>query len=160
MRDEMADLLNPNFSRREADRQVGRAALPGPDDPYQAAGSGDGKETPLLVLVTRRPPYHAFEYPHIGNLVWDTTPDGEIFRFVYSGFEPKRVAVHGDGLMRIWHQIGLRQIPWIRQADRDFRPAGARSKEPVITRLEVTDWVRPRPQAQEVAGALEVLEEA
>jgi hypothetical protein len=152
---ETAEIINASFYRRDAAGAEKKAALPGEDDPYRAAGNGGGDEIAVLVLVTPRPPYHFFEYPHIGNLLWDETPAGEVIRFVYSGFEPKLVLVHGEGLLRLCHQIGLRQIPWIRQADRDFRPAGARSNEPVITRFEVTDWVRPKPQAVELARALE-----
>jgi hypothetical protein len=144
-----------------------RAALPGPDDPYEAAGSADPHETPLLVVIMGkehfqpgRKPYYAFEYAHIGNLEFEITHVGNAFHFVYSGFQPKLILVYGDDVLRIWHQIGTRQIPWIREADRDFRPAGARSDKPIITKVEVFDWARPKPQAEELAKAREAYEEA
>ena len=52
-------------------------------------------------------------------------------------------------------------IPWIRQADRDLRPAGAaKSGEPVITKIEVYDWARPKPEAEKLNKALEAYQEA
>jgi hypothetical protein len=154
--------LTPSMYRRnERAANQQKAALPSPDDPYEASGTGDAHEQPVLVLIMGAPPYHAFEYVHVQNVVWDVTPGGEeVIRFVYAGFEPKRAAVYGDDLLRMWHQIVLRQIAWIRVARRDFRPVGAASAGPVITRIEVTDWTRPRPQAEDLVKALEEFEEA
>jgi hypothetical protein len=56
--------------------------------------------------------------------------------------------VHGRNLLRICDYIGLRRMQWIRQADRDFRAADdVESSEPIITRIEVTDWMRLEPKA-------------
>ena len=53
---------------------------------------------------------------------------GQCFRFVIADLQPKLVTVHGRNLLRICDYIGLRRMPWIRQADRDFRPGdGART---------------------------------
>ena len=50
-------------------------------------------------------------------------------------------------------------MPWIRQADRDFRPAnGIEDKEPFITRIEVEDWKRPREQVESLSEVLDVHE--
>jgi hypothetical protein len=144
------------------------AALPGEDDPYRAAGTPENGEIPALVAIMGREgfqpggtPYYDFEYVHISNLEFGITHAGQMFRFVYSGFQPKLVIVYGDALLRMWHYIGKHRMPWIRQADRDLRPAGAgKSKEPVITKIEVYDWTRPKPQAEELAKAREAFEEA
>ena len=132
------------------------AALPGEDTPYQAAGMANTHECNLLVVILGkdgfRPghiPYHGFEYPHIGNLKFGFTEAGYLFRFIYSGPEPEEVILHGegDGVLRIWHQIGERQIPWIRMAERDFRPAGAAADAPIFTSISVRPW-KPGPTAE------------
>jgi hypothetical protein len=168
MPDNARPLRPEPFARATAGTPGRSAALPGEDDPYQAAGHADGHEVPLLVVILGKDgfkpggmPYYGFEYAHIGNLEFGITFAGQMFRFVYSGFQPKLVIVYGDELLKIWHQVGLRQIPWIRQANRDFRPAGAeKSAEPVIRKIEVHEWARPRPEAEELAKALEAFEEA
>lgn len=122
--------------------------LPSMTDPYKAAGFSD--EVSCLVLIMGasgfKPggtAYVTLQYVHIGLGEFGFTPNGQRFRFVFSDIQPKLVTVHGRNLLRIYHHIGLRRMRWIRQADRDFRPADAADdNEPIITRIEVTDWLR------------------
>ena len=87
------------------------------------------------------------------------TANGQVFSFVVSDIQPKLVTVHGRNLLRIFDQISLRRIPWIRQADRDFRAGdGVGDTDPIITRLEVDDWRRMPEQAAKLAEALDVHE--
>ena len=166
MQGDATDLLKPEAFPRGAPRIEREAALPELGDPYQASGMPENGEIPLLVVAMGRDgfapggtPYYGFEYAHIGNLEFGVTASGQVFHFVYSGMQPKRVSVHGNGLLRIWHLIGRHRLPWIRQADRDFRPAGAgREGEPVITRIEVQDWTRPPPQAEALAALAALVE--
>ena len=46
--------------------------------------------------------------------------------------------MRGRDLLRIFDYIRLRRLPWIRQADRDFR-----ADEPIILKIEIEDWVPP-----------------
>jgi hypothetical protein len=139
------------------------AALPEPGDDYKAAGREDSHEIPGLVVIVADAAggmsHFSFEYRHIVNLELGFPPAGGVaFTFLYSGLRPKLVIAKGDLLLRTWQLIGLGRVPWIRQARRDFRPAGT-SKEPVIASIQVIDWVRPRPQAEELLKTTEALEE-
>jgi hypothetical protein len=126
------------------------AALPGLTTRYKAAGTPENGEVSRLVLVMGQEgfkpggtAYYHMQYVHIDIGEFGFTPNGHVFRFVFSGRQPKLVTVHGGGLLRICDYIALRRMPWIRQADRDFRlVGGGADDELIITRIEVTDWVR------------------
>jgi hypothetical protein len=127
------------------------AKLPGMNDPYQAAGHPENGELSRLVLIMGKDgfkpgatAYYIMQYVHIGLGEFGFDAHGQFFRFLFSDLQPKLVMVRGRSLLRICDYISLRRMPWIRQADRDFRLAdGAVDGEPFITRIEVTDWVRP-----------------
>ena len=122
------------------------AKLPGMNDAYQAAGMAENHEVSRLVLVMGkegfRPGGTAYvfvQYAHLGLGEFGFTGDGQFFRFMVADLQPKLVTVYGRNLQRITDYIALHRQPWIRQADRDF----VEGKEPIITRIEVTDWVKP-----------------
>ena len=142
------------------------ALLPALSDPYKAAGTADNTEVSRLVLVmgkdgflSGQTAYIAFQYVHLSMGEFGFTTDGQWFSFIVSDLQPKLVTVHGRNVLKIFDQISLRRIPWIRQADRDFRAGnGVGSTEPVITRLKVEDWKRKPEQAAKLAEALELRE--
>ena len=127
------------------------ARLPWLTDPYQAAPGADNHELSRLALVFGREqfkpggsPYVFVQYVHLGRGEFGLTGEGQFFRFLIADLEPKRLTAHGRNLQRICDLISLRKLAWIRQADRDFRTAdGAGDHEPIITKIEVEDWVRP-----------------
>ena len=101
--------------------------------------------------------YIVFQYVHIGIGQFGFTANGQVFSFVFSDIQPKLVTVHGRNLLRIFDYISLRRMPWIRQADRDFRAVdGTPDNEPIITRIEVEDWKRKESHAVDLAEALAV----
>ena len=74
---------------------------------------------------------------------------------MFADIQPKLVTVHGRNLLRIFDYIGLRRMPWIRQADRDFRAVGGPAdNEPIITLIDVQDWKRDEDQAAKLAESL------
>jgi hypothetical protein len=130
-------------SRAETD-----ALLPALGDPYKAAGTPDSGEISRLVLVMGKDgfkpegtAYYFLQYVHLSLGEFGFWDDGQWFTFIWSDVQPKLVTVRGRNLLRISDYISLRRLPWIRQADRDFRGAAPRD-EPIITRIELTDWVR------------------
>jgi hypothetical protein len=129
------------------------AMLPAPADPYKAAGTPDNGEISRLVLVmgkdgfkTGGRAYYFLQYVHISMGEFGFWDDGQFFQFVFSDIEPKLVTVRGRNLLRISDYISLHRLPWIRQSDRDFRGSVA-NDEPIITRIEVTDWKRKEQAA-------------
>jgi hypothetical protein len=139
------------YARTAASRLDRDAMLPALTDPYKAAGTADNGEVSRLVLVMGKDgfkpgatAYYLMQYVHIGLGEFGFDADGQFFRFVFSDIQPKVVTVRGRSLLRICDYIGLRRMPWIRQADRDFRLVdGMADGEPFITRIEVVDWVQP-----------------
>jgi hypothetical protein len=154
MHGEVIERLKPEpFVRgTAAARPEQEALLPALDDPYQASGLAASSEVSRLVIVMGREgfkaggkAYHTLQYVHIGLGEFGFWDDGHWFNYVFSDIQPKLVTVRGRNLVRIFDYIGLRRMPWIRVADRDFRAADdADDGEPVITRIEVTDWVPPK----------------
>ena len=69
--------------------------------------------------------YHLIQYVHISIGEFGFTANGQVFRFLFADLQPKLVTVEGRNLLRMCDQIALKRMPWIRQADRDFR-AGRR----------------------------------
>ena len=145
---------NPGGYARGADAAEKAALLPGLNTKYKAAGTAENNEVSRLVLIMGkdgfRPggtAYHFIQYVHISMGEFGFTPDGQAFRFVFSDIQPKLVTVHGRNLLRTCDYIALRRMPWVRQADRDFRAVDAvEDTEPLITRIEVTDWMPMRPE--------------
>jgi hypothetical protein len=130
------------------------ALWPSFTDPYQAAGNPAKNEMTRLVVVLGRegmkPDATArmiFQYPLLDIGAGGVTASGDQwFSFLWSGLEPMQVKVYGRNLERICDYISLRRMPWIRVADRDFRPAelapadagGGADDTPVITHIEIT----------------------
>ena len=87
-------------------------------------------------------PQGVFQYVQMGTGEFGFTADGEqVFRVVFADRQPRRLTVQGRGLMWICDYIALHRMPWIRQADRDFRAAdGVAGDEPIITRIVVEEW--------------------
>ena len=144
------EAYNPEASMRGTDTAEKSALLPGLNTAYKASGTPENSEVSRLVLVMGHDgfvpggtAYHFLQYVHIDMGEFGFTANGQVFRFVFSGRQPKLVTVHGRNLQRICDYISLRRMQWIRQADRDFRAGdGADDHEPIITHLELTDWLR------------------
>lgn len=142
------DLRPDAYSRTSlASRSERDAKLPGENDPYQAAGMADSGEVSRLVLVMGkdgfRPggiAYYFLQYVHISMGEFGFEADGQWFTFIWSDVQPKLITVRGRNVLRYCDYISLRRLPWIRQADRDFR-GGAAGNDPIITRIEIADWV-------------------
>jgi len=141
------------------------ALLPALTDPYAAGGFVEN-EVSRLVLVMGKDgfriggsAYIVFQYVHMGIGQLGFTANGQVFSFVFADLQPKLVTVHGRNLQRIFDYISLRRMPWIRQADRDFRAVGSTpDNEPFISRIDVADWKRPREHAEDLAEVLDVHE--
>ena len=140
------------------------ALLPGLTTAYKAGGNVENNEVSRLVLIMGKEgfkpgatAYVSLQYVHLGLGEFGFTADGQWFRFVFADLRPKLVTVHGRNLRRMFDYIGLRRLPWIRQADRDFRSAaGAIDHEPIITLIEIEDWEREETQGAEPGNVLEL----
>lgn len=139
------------------------ALLPAMNDPYKAAGFADSEVNRLVLVMGRdgfrigENAYVAFQYVHIDIGQFGFTANGQVFSFVISGLQPKLVTVHGRNVLKIFDQISLRRIPWIRQADHDYRAVGGiGGTESIITKLEVEDWRRMPEQAAKLEEVLEL----
>jgi hypothetical protein len=142
------------------------ALLPGLNTEYKAAGFTDNEVSRLVLIMGKdgfRLGHHAYitlQYVHIGIGQFGFTANGQVFSFVFSDIQPKLVTVHGRNLLRIFDYIGLRRMPWIRQTDRDFRAVdGVANNEPIITLIEISDWLRKELQAVSLTEALAVHQE-
>jgi hypothetical protein len=136
--------------------------LPGLNSPYKAASTVDGEVTRLVVIMGRdgfrigSTAYFTLQYAHIGTGEFGFTANGQVFRYPFFDYQPKLLTVHGRNVLRIYHHIGLKRMGWIRMTDRDFTLVGDEADEPVITRVEVTNWKRPKEE-HETAMAEEFL---
>jgi hypothetical protein len=148
--DVIESLKNDAYSRApQPSRAETEALLPDLTTLYKAAGTPDNGEISRLVLVMGKDgfkpegtAYYFLQYVHLSMGEFGFWDDGQWFTFIWSDVQPKLVIVRGRNLLRITDYISLRRLPWIRQADRDFRGAVPRD-EPIITRIEIRDWVRP-----------------
>jgi hypothetical protein len=139
------------------------ALLPALNDPYAAGGFVES-EVSRLVLVMGKDgfriggnAYIVLQYVHMGIGQLGFTANGQVFSFVFADLQPKLVTVHGRNLQRIFDYISLRRMPWIRQADRDFRAVGSvPDNDPFISRIEVEDWKRMPEQAASLSDVLNV----
>jgi hypothetical protein len=167
MQGEAADILKPETFQRGASSADKAAKLPGVNDAYLAAGTPENGEASRLVLVMGQDGFRAggtayvfLQYAHIGLGQFGFTVGEQDFSFVFSDIRPKLVVVHGRNLLRICDYVSLRRMPWIRQADRDFRPGdGVADAEPFIRLIEIRDWMPPRSLAEDLARHMEVHEE-
>jgi hypothetical protein len=100
--------------------------------------------------------YVMLQYVHVGLGQFGFTATGQRFTLVVSDLQPKLVTVEGRNLLKTFDYIGLRRMPWIRQADRDFRAIGGEDTEAVITRIVVEDWKRLEPETSGLAEMLEL----
>ena len=130
------------------------ALLPGLNSPYKASSTVDG-EVPRLVVIMGKDgfrigsvAYVTLQYAHLGTGVLVFTATGQVVSFLFSDLQPKLLTIHGRNLLRIYHHIGLKRMAWIRQTDRDFTLVGDEADEPVITRIEVCDWKRPKEEQE------------
>jgi hypothetical protein len=128
--------------------------LPALSDPYQAAGTPDNAEVSRLVVIMGKngfkpgaTAYYLLQYVHLSWGEFGFDADGQWFSYVFADIQPKKLTAHGRGILRYADYIALHRLPWIRMADRDFRAGdGAESDEPIFTRIEVTDWEKPKPE--------------
>jgi hypothetical protein len=147
-----------NYTRLSDTLKAAQAALPDLNSPYKAAGTADNGEVSRLVVIfgkdrfrVGQTAYVAFQYTDVGRGECDITEGGHCFRFPFHDpLEPKLLIVRGRNLLRIFDYIGLRRLPWIRQAERDVRLG---DDEPVITWIDIQDR---RPQAAASARVLEL----
>lgn len=151
---------NPLVGLRAAESKAEtHARLPREDDAYQAAGLPESSEVSRLVLVMGKDgfkaggrAYYFLQYVHISMGEFGFWDDGQWFNFIWSDLQAKLVTVRGRNLLRTCDYISLRRMPWIRQADRDFRGGFAANDESIITRIEVTDWKHPAERKAKEAG--------
>ncbi|MGO9462677.1 MAG: hypothetical protein ACLQVF_00740 [Isosphaeraceae bacterium] len=144
-----------SYSRRIAPEKS--AQLPGLNDPYKAAATQENNEISRLVLVMGKDgfklwgkAYIFLQYMYLGTEEFGFTPEGQVFRFLYADLQPKLVSVYGRNLLRIADYISLKRMPWIRQADRDFKPSdGVVDDEPIIMKIEISEWKPEEQQRQE-----------
>jgi hypothetical protein len=150
--DKVAPLKPEPFLRVVAEAKASgkpdnNALLPSPDEPYQAAGFATESELSRLVLVMGKEGFKAggtayvtLQYVHLGLGEFGYDDDGQWFTYLFSDLQPKRLKCRGRNILRYFDYIGLRRLPWIRLADRDFRLVGGANDEPIFTRIEITDW--------------------
>lgn len=138
----------PTIFHRDAEAEKA-ALLPGLNTAYKASGTVESEVSRLVLVMGKEgfapggTAYHVLQYVHLGHGEHGFTAEGQVFRYLFADLQPKLLTVHGRNLLRICDYIGLRRMPWIRQIDRDFREiGGAADTEPVITRIELTNWLR------------------
>jgi hypothetical protein len=124
-------------------------------DPYKAAGTADNDGLTALVAVLGKDAakpgsfaYRIFQYVHIDEGGGGITPGGEQwFVFLFSGRRPKVLTVYGRNVQRICDYIARHRMPWIRVADRDFRPGdGADGDTPIITRITIEEMTEEQEE--------------
>jgi hypothetical protein len=135
---------NPEAARARAETEP---AWPSLADPYKAAGNPDGDPLPRLVVVMGRdrfqpgdePAYYTLQYSDMGTGEYGFAADGQWFRIpFYEAGGSRLLTAHGRNIFRIGDSISLGRMPWIRMADRDFRPGdGQDADEPIFTRITV-----------------------
>ena len=134
------------------------ALLPGLNSPYKASSTVDGEVSRLVVIMGKdgfrigSVAYVTLQYAHLGTGELGFSANGQVFSFLFSDLQPKLLTVHGRNLLRVYHHIGLKRMAWIRQTDRDFRLVGDEADEPIITRIDLNNWKRPKEE-QEAAPA-------
>jgi hypothetical protein len=121
--------------------------LPGPGDPYRAAGAPDPQPLTRLCCIMGRDgfqrgaqAYRYFQYVHLDS---DTslgfTDQGQVITLRFAGSKTVEVTIYGRNLLRICDGIHQHRIPWVRMADRDFRGGGEPGNAPIITGISVEE---------------------
>jgi hypothetical protein len=121
--------------------------LPGPGDPYRAAGMPDTQPLTRLCCIMSRDgfqkggqAYRYFQYVHLdSNTSLGFTEQGQVITLRFAGSKTVEVRIVGRNLLRICDGIHQHRIPWLRVADRDFRGSGEPGNSPVITGISVEE---------------------
>lgn len=143
-----AKLLTPKpFIRTAEARGETEAAWPSLTDPYKAAGNPDNDVLTRLVVVMgqdrfkpgKQPAYYTLLYHDMGTGEYGFEADGQWFRIPFQESGGTRLlTARGRGILRIGDYISLCRMPWIRLADRDFRPGdGADADTAIFTHISV-----------------------
>ena len=123
-------------------------------DGYRAAGNPERREITRLVVIMGKDGFkpdaaawHIFQYAHLDEGKGGFAANGEQwFSFLFSGRQPKVLTIWGRNLQHHADYISRHRMPWIRLADRDFRPGDdAPDDAPIITRVRIEDW-QPVPE--------------
>jgi hypothetical protein len=140
-------LPKPTPYLRATARTETEPAWPSLADPYRAAGTPDNDALTRLVVVMGRdrfkpgdaPAYYTLLYHDMGTGEYGFEADGQWFRIPFHESGKQRLLeAHGRSILRIGDYISLGRMPWIRLADRDFRPGdGADADTPIFTHLSV-----------------------
>jgi hypothetical protein len=135
---------NPEAARARAETE---SAWPSLADPYKAAGNPDNDSLPRLVVVMGRdrfkpgdePAYYTLQYYDMGTGEYGFAADGQWFRIPFHEAGGTRLlSAQGRNILRIGDSISLGRMPWIRMADRDFRPGNGQDADaPIFTRITV-----------------------
>jgi hypothetical protein len=122
---------------------------PGIADPYRAAGNADSDGIARLVVVMGgdrfkpgdQPAYYTLLYHDMGTGEYGFGADGQWFRIPFHESGRSRLLeARGRSILRIGDYISLSRMPWIRLADRDFRPGdGADADAPIFTHISVEE---------------------
>jgi hypothetical protein len=145
--DRVTALTPKSYIRTATARGETEAAWPSLTDPYKAAGNADNEAITRLVVVMgherfkpgKEPAYYTLLYHDMGTGEYGFEADGQWFRIPFQesgGTRP--LTASGRNILRIGDYISLCRMPWIRVADRDFRPGdGADADTPIFTHLSV-----------------------
>lgn len=138
-------------ARTEAEPRWPRPSENPGKDVYKAAGTPDNDAIPRLVVVMGRdrfkagdqPAYYTLPYHDMGVGEYGFGKDGQWFRIPFN--EPGRsrlLEAHGRNILGIGDYISLYRMPWIRLADRDFRPGdGEDDDTPIFTHISVEEVI-------------------
>jgi hypothetical protein len=137
------------YTRSAAARTETEPGWPGLGELYRAAGNPDNDAIARLVVVMGgdrfkpgdQPAYYTLPYHDMGIGEYGFDKDGQWFRIPFheSG-RTRLLAARGCGIFRIGDYISLSRMPWIRLADRDFRPGdGEDADAPVFTHISVEE---------------------
>jgi hypothetical protein len=146
--DDRVKLLTPKpFIRGAEARGETGAAWPSLTDEYKAAGNPDNEAITRLVVVMghdrfkagKEPAYYTLQYHDMGTGEYGFEANGQWFRIPFHEAGGTRLLeARGRGILRFGDYISLCRLPWIRVADRDFRPGdGADADTPIFTHLTV-----------------------
>jgi hypothetical protein len=129
------------------------AGLPGPGDPYKAAGTPEHQAMTRLCCIMGREgfekggkAYRYFQYVHLDSDTYlGFTEQGQVIALRFAGGSKMvEVKVYGRNLLAICDAIHQHRLPWIRVADRDFRPGdGVPDHKPFITEIRIEEIRRP-----------------
>ena len=137
------------YKRSAAARKEWEPAWPGIADPYRAAATPENDAIARLVVVMGRdrfkpgdqPAYYTLPYHDMGTGEYGVGKDFQWFRIpFYESGRCRLLKAQGRSILRICDYISLSRMPWIRLADRDFRPGdGADADTPIFTHISVDE---------------------